>query len=466
MRPASWPAVLAAFLISATAAADEAPEPPVAVGAFVGGNYVSDDIELGNAFPPDQVPGSGFMFGIRAGLAVLELAPGTPVAPRLWLELEGKFTASRTGDNAAAGRDSHFAPILGWRAHARLDLWSERPAYPFVVFGGGGETVVSDSPFIDLDTDASLHYGIGGIYRLTPALGLRADLRHLLTAGRENLVAQEVELHFGIEYRLSTAPAPAPAPLPPPEAPPPGPIDSDGDGIPDHLDACPNEPENFNGFEDDDGCPETDLDGDGLVGSQDACPTEPEDFDGFQDQDGCPDLDNDGDGIPDHVDACPDEPETFNGFEDEDGCPDEVPEEVKQFTGVIPGISFESGSARIRASSFATLDGAVAIFEKYPATRIRVSGHTDDVGSDEDNQKLSEERAAAVADYFVGKGIARDRIETVGHGESKPIADNDSRAGRATNRRIELQLIQGDAATPPAPPADAPVEPATEGAAP
>lgn len=134
--------------------------------------------------------------------------------------------------------------------------------------------------------------------------------------------------------------------------------DRDGDGIPDDVDKCPDEPEDFDGFKDDDGCPdpdndndgildvddhcpnvpedhdgdhdddgcpeesEGDRDGDGIVDSKDACPDEPEDRDGFQDEDGCPDPDNDGDGILDKDDKCPNEAEDKDGFEDEDGCPD------------------------------------------------------------------------------------------------------------------------------------------------
>jgi OmpA-OmpF porin, OOP family len=130
--------------------------------------------------------------------------------------------------------------------------------------------------------------------------------------------------------------------------------DRDGDGIPDDIDQCPDEPEDFDGFEDEDGCPDpdndqdgipdhldhcpnepgppenhgcpldeiADRDGDGIPDHLDLCPDDPEDFDGFEDEDGCPDPDNDGDGIPDIDDLCPNEPEDFDGFEDEDGCPD------------------------------------------------------------------------------------------------------------------------------------------------
>ncbi|MBS1119989.1 MAG: OmpA/MotB domain protein [Deltaproteobacteria bacterium] len=101
--------------------------------------------------------------------------------------------------------------------------------------------------------------------------------------------------------------------------------DRDGDGYKDDVDSCPDEPEDFDGFEDEDGCPEPDNDHDGILDDDDKCPNVPEDKDGFQDEDGCPEgdkNDRDGDGILDNVDKCPDDPEDFDQFQDEDGCPD------------------------------------------------------------------------------------------------------------------------------------------------
>jgi OOP family OmpA-OmpF porin len=101
--------------------------------------------------------------------------------------------------------------------------------------------------------------------------------------------------------------------------------DRDGDGLKDDVDKCPDDPEDFDDFEDEDGCPDPDNDRDGILDEDDQCPNVPEDFDGFQDEDGCPEgdaNDRDGDGILDDVDKCPDDPEDFDEFEDEDGCPD------------------------------------------------------------------------------------------------------------------------------------------------
>ncbi|MEW5855706.1 MAG: thrombospondin type 3 repeat-containing protein, partial [Myxococcota bacterium] len=101
--------------------------------------------------------------------------------------------------------------------------------------------------------------------------------------------------------------------------------DSDGDGLVDDVDRCPQDPEDKDGFQDEDGCPDPDNDGDGVLDTADRCVMEPEDKDAYADEDGCPDPDNDGDGMLDGVDACPLEPEAVNGFQDQDGCPDVPP---------------------------------------------------------------------------------------------------------------------------------------------
>jgi outer membrane protein OmpA-like peptidoglycan-associated protein len=98
--------------------------------------------------------------------------------------------------------------------------------------------------------------------------------------------------------------------------------DRDGDGVSDKVDGCPDDPEDQDGFTDDDGCPDVDNDNDGMPDASDKCPDLAEDADGFEDQDGCPDLDNDQDGIPDKSDKCPNEPEDFDSEADTDGCPD------------------------------------------------------------------------------------------------------------------------------------------------
>ncbi len=248
--------------------------------------------------------------------------------------------------------------------------------------------------------------------------------------------------------------------------------DNDKDGIPDAIDKCPNEAETKNGIDDDDGCPEKDEDGDGILGSNDKCPNEAEDKDGFEDDDGCPDLDNDKDGIPDATDKCPNEPETKNGYMDEDGCPDEVPAAVAKFTGVIKGITFRKGSAVINPSSFPTLKQAVKVLKEYPALKIEISGHTSDDGTRERNMKLSQERAESAKAYLVRNGVDGGRVNTVGYGPDKPLVTGKGKV-QDKNRRIEFRLVGQDeapaGATPgpaAAPAPDAPSLPPAKSPAP
>jgi outer membrane protein OmpA-like peptidoglycan-associated protein len=212
--------------------------------------------------------------------------------------------------------------------------------------------------------------------------------------------------------------------------------DNDGDGIADVDDVCPDQAEDFDGFEDDDGCPETnDQDGDGVVDTRDKCPNEPEDLDNFQDDDGCPDLDNDGDGIADDIDKCPNQPETVNGFEDQDGCPDIAPRQV------LKGVNFASGKADILPGSTSVLDEVAAILKADGSIRAEIQGHTDSQGAAGYNQDLSERRANSVREYLIQKGVNASQLTAKGYGESSPVADNSTEIGRLQNRRVELQRL-------------------------
>lgn len=428
-------------------------------GFFIGGNYFSDELELGNSAFHDQVPESAFLFGVRGSYVLLpHLVPGSALDPRLSVELEAKLALSSTQGREELMRESYFAPVLGWRAHVLLGMWNDRKLRPFALLGLGGETVFSDSPFmVSVDSDSEIHWGLGATYAMSPAYGVRGDFRHGLTAGRNALSASTVELHVGFYYSFGmgggqprvTEPVRVARPAQPASEPePPKPADTDSDGLADDMDQCPNRAEILNEIDDEDGCPEEDSDDDGLLGKRDACSDAAEDMDGYEDQDGCPDADNDADGRPDVIDACPMEPEARNGFEDDDGCPDEVPARVAEYTGVIKGIQFQTNSARIARRSYATLDKVVAILRDYPSVRLRISGHTDDQGKTQKNLDLSRRRADAVKWYLVDKGIDASRFETVGYGPDRPIADNDSRAGRTQNRRIEFELLPGPAEIP------------------
>jgi outer membrane protein OmpA-like peptidoglycan-associated protein len=132
---------------------------------------------------------------------------------------------------------------------------------------------------------------------------------------------------------------------------------------------------------------------------------------------------------------------TENGFEDEDGCPDEIPEDIKRFSGIVEGIHFDTGKATIKAKSAKILKKAAEVLESYPNIRVKIDGHTDSRGSDELNKDLSRRRAESVKQWLVDQGIDESRLETEGHGPDQPIESNESKAGRAANRRIEFTLL-------------------------
>lgn len=219
--------------------------------------------------------------------------------------------------------------------------------------------------------------------------------------------------------------------------------DNDGDGVSDAVDRCPTLPEDHDGFEDADGCPDTDNDGDGISDANDRCVAQPEDADGFEDSDGCPDPDNDGDGIADVSDKCPAQPETLNGFEDHDGCPDEAPRYIFRTHErlVFNNIEFKTNSDELLASSLPVLDDVVASLRAQPGVRVRIEGHTDDRGNDNANLSLSQRRALTVMNHLTAAGIDSRRVEYTGFGETRPVADNDSEAGRAKNRRVEFLTL-------------------------
>ena len=216
--------------------------------------------------------------------------------------------------------------------------------------------------------------------------------------------------------------------------------DGDDDGIPDVRDRCPADPEDKDGAQDEDGCPDPDNDGDGVLDAKDKCPMEPEDFDGFQDEDGCPDPDNDGDGVADRLDKCPNEA----GPSSEGGCPKrfqhinvtEEKIELKQ------AIFFQTAKATIMAKSFPLLDEVAAVLGARPSMKVRVEGHTDSRGGRAYNLRLSQARADSVKVYLVGKGISSDRMEAKGYGPDQPIDNNRTAAGRERNRRVEFMITQ------------------------
>jgi len=174
----------------------------------------------------------------------------------------------------------------------------------------------------------------------------------------------------------------------------------------------------------------------------DACPNLPEDFDGDEDEDGCPEGDRDGDGVLDYLDRCPSEDETINGFEDEDGCPDEGPAQIIIESGkiqILETIRFRPNSSEIERDSHPILDQiALALRKHRELEHVEIGGHTDNTGPREFNMQLSRARARSVREYLLARGMSPTRLSAIGYGPDKPLGDNATEDGRARNRRVEF----------------------------
>ena len=462
-------------------AKEDIPELRFDFSMFGGYHWFNGEHSLGrnNDSPKEISPKNGIAFGGRLGLHF-----------NRWVGIEVEAgavpsgTRGATPDAVTGDLGTTKMWVFGYRGSVIVNLNDGYAFQPFLLAGYGGlTTLVDNTNIVPASTWGFLHAGLGFKIGFTPWTGIRFDGRVMAPwtvlsptipkgdridyHGPDFEVLGSFFVNFGevekmrIYQKEKVIEAPKRGdkdgdgilddvdrcPTEPEDkdgfqdqdgCPDP---DNDNDGIPDGLDKCPNEAEDKDGFQDEDGCPDPDNDGDGILDTLDKCPNQAEDKDGFQDEDGCPDPDNDGDGIPDTLDKCPNQPETFNKYKDDDGCPDEVPPEVKKFTGVIEGINFKTASAEILPGSFVLLDRAVKVLADFPDVNMEISGHTDSRGKPDYNRDLSQRRADSVKMYFTSRGIANSRLQSVGYGPTRPIADNKSANGRATNRRTEFRLI-------------------------
>jgi len=229
--------------------------------------------------------------------------------------------------------------------------------------------------------------------------------------------------------------------------------DNDGDGIPDAVDQCPNEAEDKDGFQDEDGCPERDNDNDGIPDAADKCPNEPEDKDGFEDDDGCPDQDNDGDGFPDNVDKCPNDPETVNGFEDDDGCPD-----VRATTGPeerpdridLKGapVSFDRTGKLTTAAKALLVQVAQLIrtrkltvrAEVHVALGTKATGAAAVAAQKKKDKVTAGKRAQAILDFLISQGVPPAQVQAVGIGSERPLGS--ATPSDPVNERVDFIKAQ------------------------
>jgi outer membrane protein OmpA-like peptidoglycan-associated protein len=299
---------------------------------------------------------------------------------------------------------------------------------------GGGYTFFGDA------SAGTVNGGLGLTFWFTPQVGLSLQSTYKHSFDDNRVADLDVPTHMqhfaGLTFKF-------------------GGKDTDGDGIFDKDDACPEEP----GLKEFQGCPDTD--GDGIIDSEDACPTEPgtkimkgcpdADGDGVADKDdecptvagpkenkGCPWPDTDGDGVADKDDACP----TVPGTVANNGCPEVSDDDIKKLNEYAKTILFNSGKSSFQKQTFPVLQAITAILKEYPSANFSIEGHTDSDGAEAMNQKLSEDRAAAVKNYLVENGIDASRLTSKGFGESMPIDTNKTAKGKANNRRVEVKLVK------------------------
>ncbi len=317
------------------------------------------------------------------------------------------------------------------------------------------------------------HFGLRWFAPLGPVFTLGGGRGFV--AGRGS---PDYRVSLGIAWDPRSFDEPPPPPPPPPAAPPPPP-DSDGDGLLDPDDACPQEAEDKDDFEDADGCPDPDNDKDGILDAPDKCPLEAEDKDtfedadgcpdpdndkdeildaadkcplkaedkdGFQDTDGCPDPDNDQDGFPDANDKCPNKAEVYNEFEDDDGCPDKGQAAkiivTKQKVEILEKVYFDLNKATIKRKSYSVLNQVAAVLKANPDIKMmRVEGHTDRHGTAKHNMWLSKWRAKAVARYLTIRGVKKERLVSEGYGFTRPLKPEETDEADAVNRRVEFVIV-------------------------
>ena len=378
----------------------------------------------------------------------------------------------------------------GWRIRAKSNLGASQKADDIILRAGVWADVVPKT--LTLDVEALVSTPVDNSF------GTRTWPLEMLLGGRVYLT-ESLTLHAGAGAGITDGPASPSLRLlgglrfsPAPEK---QELDTDGDGIVDSKDKCPAKPEDIDGFEDLDGCPDTDNDKDTILDVNDKCRDVPEDLDQFEDNDGCPDLDNDKDTILDKVDACPndpedmdgfedtngcpdpdndadkicdpwiakqglaalysalctgsddcpDQPETLNGYRDDDGCPDEKPKEavLEEKSIAIPQLFFYFDKTELKPESQKVIKDVAKILKDHPEIKkVRVEGHTDSTGEAQYNQDLSDRRAAAIVKLLVKYGVEKGRLEAIGMGKNHPIRSPETTEDdMQMNRRVEFIIV-------------------------
>lgn len=363
---------------------------------LIGGVGRFYDVYANNPFLPSAQNDDGFNFGsvgLGARLRFLEHREDAQTPQNLWLSGHVNFAHY-------SGNQLHLDGAIGYE-------WTVASPFSFGVFlrgligfAGEGRPWIED----EHNTNAALFLGFSGSIRVV--------------SGEASEDAETVS-------------------------------DADGDGITNVDDLCVSVPEDLDGFEDSDGCPDADDDRDGVPDPSDRCPSLPEDRDAHEDDDGCPDTDDDGDGVADGEDRCPDD----QGTAEDRGCPAvpivaEPQPAVARVAGdridVGERVHFRLGSAALDPESQAVLDEIAALLRDHPEIQhLSVEGHTDETGSAARNQLLSARRAHAVVEYLIFRGgIDASRLRARGFSASRlSVEDAREHHEHRSNRRVEFVIV-------------------------
>ena len=379
------------------------------LATLCGGAALAEDNDkywyaLGSFVDPDSEFNADDGWGLQLGV-------GSQI--NRWVNLEG-YLSHTDADGIADVSNFSVGVDMQWV------FTRDRKFNPYL-FAGIGVTNPDSSLFGD-GSASMLSAGAGFVADLfgSERARLRGEYRHrsydeFSVDFGDNLYSLGIQVSFGSRQPAVVASAE------------PVETDSDNDGVIDRLDECPGTPQGIT--VDDVGC-EVDSDGDGVANSADQCPNTVSGA--AVDERGC-ELDGDNDGVVDRNDECPD---TAEGVQvDIKGC--EIKAEIR-----LPNVNFESNSDRLVAGAETTLDGAAATLRKNPEIKVEVAGHTDSDGAAEYNESLSARRAETVRDYLINAGVGAERITARGYGESQPIADNNTAAGKAANRRVVLRVTE------------------------
>jgi len=350
------------------------------------------------------------------------------------MELSGEGLQTKIRTDYRAG-DKNRVNSYNARLDSLVYLMPEGMVVPYVSLGVGGRSI--DYPYVDSKGHFLADAGLGAKMFLTDRVVLRGDLRSLFLFNDPALHTsiQNFEGMLGLMYVLGYKQPPK---------------DSDNDGVTDDKDQCPGTPAGVQ--VDANGCP-LDSDKDGVADYLDKCPDTPA---GVKvDSRGCP-LDSDGDGVVDYLDKCPGTP--AGAKVDAVGCEIKAPAPAPVPIAPVPApsvmeqaivekgratldIKFKTGKADIQPQYHAELAKFADIMKRHPDLNVTIEGHTDSVGDAAYNQKLSQRRADSVSRYLSTKlGVDAKRLSSKGFGESKPIADNKTAAGRLKNRRVEAAV--------------------------